>query len=299
MSRLLSVEPNSLRAWWIAIRPKTLMAAVMPILVGTFLPALPFSEMDWKMMTSALIAAISLTIGVNLINDALDFKRGADTKARIGPLRVTQAGLLSPQVVLATGFAALLFAFLFALPLIAKAGVGLLVLTLLAMLSAYFYTGGPYPLAYIGLGEVFVLLFYGLMATSTAYFLQTGFLSLDSSVASLQMGSLAMVMISINNLRDIKEDQASRKMTLAARFGERFGKAEITTALITPFALNLYWLATGRILCCFLPMTTLFMAVNLIRCIYKHPPSKIYNRYLGESALLMILFGILLILGTF
>lgn len=298
MSRLISAEPNSVKAWWIAIRPKTLMAAVMPILVGTFLPALPYAEMDWKMMASALIAAISLTIGVNLINDALDFKRGADTKARIGPLRVTQAGLLSPQVVLATGFAALFFAFLFALPLIAKAGTGLLVLTVLAMLSAYLYTGGPYPLAYIGLGEVFVMLFYGLMATSTAYFLQTGSLNSDSLVASLQMGSLAMVMISINNLRDIKEDQASGKKTLAARFGEQFGKAEIASALITPFVLNLYWLATGRMLMGLLPMTTLFMAVNLVRCIYKHAPSKIYNRYLGESALLMILFGLLLILGT-
>ncbi len=298
MKKTLSIKPYSIKAWILAFRPKTLMAAVVPITVGSFLPGQPFSEMDWKIYFSALITAVSLTIGTNLVNDALDFKKGMDTDQRVGPIRVTQTGLLSMQAVLATGVAALLFALLFAAPLILKGGIGFLFITLVAILSGYLYTGGPYPLAYKGLGELFVFVFYGFAATCCPYYLQKGSLDLSAIVGSLQMGSLASVLLAINNLRDIKEDTLTGKRTLTVYFGESFGRAEVSLFLLSPFILNLYWLFQGRLLAFFLPLTTIFMAVNIIRCIYKTPPGKIYNRYLGEAALLMTLFGLLLLLGV-
>lgn len=273
------------------------MAAIVPFSVGALLPGHPFSEIDFRVLFSGLIATVFLTIGVNLINDALDFKKGADTKQRIGPLRVTQAGLLSPQAVLASGLGALLLAFLFAIPLMYKGGVVFLYLTLASMVSAYLYTGGPYPLSYKGLGELFVILFYGFAAVLSSYYLQTGYLNLDAVIGSLQIGFLATVMLAINNLRDIDEDRKSGKRTLAAQFGEDFGRKEITALALLPYFLNFYWLLQGRLLTFLLPYASLFIAVNLIRCIYKHPPGKIYNRYLGEASLLMTLFGILLVLG--
>ena len=148
MSKLTLVKPHSFKAWVMAFRPKTLMAAIVPITVGSLLPGLPYSSIDFKVMISALIAATFLTIGTNLINDALDFKKGADTKQRIGPMRASQSGLLSPQLVLASGLGALMLAFLFALPLIVKGGILFLYLTLVSMLCSYLYTGGPYPLSY-------------------------------------------------------------------------------------------------------------------------------------------------------
>lgn len=296
-TKILTTQPQSIKAWFLAIRPKTLMAAVAPIIVGTLISNIPFAEMDWKIACSALIAAIMVTISTNLINDALDYKKGADSKERIGPTRVTQSGLLSSTQVLAGGFAFLFLAFLFAIPLILKGGLILFVLAIMSAICSYLYTGGPYPLSYTGLGEVFVIIFYGFVATLTSYYLQTGVITIDSFIAAMQMGSLATVMIAINNLRDIHEDSKTGKKTLAARFGLNFAKWETTFFIAFPFVLNFYWYFTDRFLTFYLPLTSLLIGINLIRQIWKHAPSRLYNRFFGEASLLIIVFGTLLILG--
>ncbi|MFV0340171.1 MAG: 1,4-dihydroxy-2-naphthoate octaprenyltransferase [Parachlamydiaceae bacterium] len=298
MREAIGIKPNSIKAWIMAFRPKTLFIAVAPVLVGSFLPAQGLWNLDYVAMGFSLLTAVFLTMGANLINDALDFKNGRDTKQRIGPTRATQSGLLPYKAVLTGGLIALSLAALCALPLIYKGGLFLALLTVVSLLAAYFYTGGPYPLAYQGLGELFVFTFYGLAATGVSYYLQTGRFDMTALIGSIQIGLMACVPISINNLRDIKEDRMTGKMTLSARFGPDFGRMEITTFLLIPFLLHFYWLFQGRYLSFILPMTTLFMAINIVRCIYKHPPGKIYNRYLGESSLLMVLFALLLLLGT-
>lgn len=292
-----SLGLKSINPWIMAMRPKTLVAGAIPILVGAFCSALPFSKMNWGILFSALLFSVLTQLSVNLINDALDFKKGKDTKNRVGPTRVTQSGLLTSSQVLSGGFALLFLAFLVSIPLILKGGVPIFALVVASLMCSYLYTGGPYPLAYIGLGEVFVLLFYGFAAVISSYYLQTGKVSPDSIVASLQIGLLATVLIAINNLRDIHEDRSTGKRTLAARFGITFGKWEITLLIVLPFLLNGYWYFTERYLAFFLPSTALLIAYNLVRGIWKHSPSRLYNRFLGESSLLLAIFGLMLVIG--
>lgn len=286
-----------IKTWTLAIRPKTLLAGIIPVLVGSFSTELSFSEIHWFVLFSSLLVAVSLTIAVNLINDALDAKKGKDTHERIGFLRVTQSGLLTENQVLAAGIGVLFFTFLFSLPLIIKGGVPILIMVLLSMLCSYLYTGGPYPISYNGLGELFVILFYGFGAVMGAYYLQAGRVNLIALIISLQMGCLATVMIAINNLRDISEDSKTGKRTLATRFGVCFGKWEILTLIVTPFLLNIQWLINERPLAFWLPLCALFIGIHLLRGIWQHPPSRIYNRFFGEAALLMVMFGALLIIG--
>lgn len=294
-----SISSNSLKAWLIAVRPRTMIAAVIPVLVGSFATSLPLSEINWGTLISALLVAMSLTIAVNLINDALDAKKGKDTAERIGFLRVTQSGLLSANQVLAGGFGVLFFTFLFSLPLIIKGGIPILFMVVLSMLCSYLYTGGPYPISYNGLGELFVILFYGFGAVGGAYYLQAGYMTFDALIVSLQMGLLATVMIAINNLRDIVEDSKTGKRTLASRFGVRFGKWEILTFVALPFLLNFYWLGIGSYLAFLFPLTSSLIGINLIRGIWQHTPSHLYNRYFGDATSLLALFGLLLILGLY
>lgn len=292
-----NIRSQSLSAWLLAVRPKTLMAGMIPVLVGSLMTFRYMREVEWGIVFCSLLVSLSIQIATNLFNDAIDFKKGADTQSRLGPTRVTQSGLLSQQQVFAAGVAFLLLATLFVYPLILKGGIYIGLLFISALICSYAYTGGPFPLSYIGLGEVFVILYYGFAATMISYYLQAGYLSWDSLILSLQMGFLTTLLIAINNLRDIEEDRKSKKLTLAARFGVAFGRWEITLIAALPFLLNLYWYFTGRVFVFLLPLTTLLIAINLVRNIWTHSPSRIYNRFLGESSMLLLFFGLMLILG--
>jgi 1,4-dihydroxy-2-naphthoate polyprenyltransferase len=297
MTNITKIHSQSLSAWVLAIRPKTLMAGIIPVLVGSLMTFRYLSELEWGIVFCALIVAVSIQIATNLFNDAIDFKKGSDTHERLGPTRVTQSGLLSQQQVIAAAVAFLLIATLFVYPLVLKGGIYIALLFFSALIFSYAYTGGPFPLSYIGLGEVFVILYYGFVATMISYYLQAGFLSWDSVILSLQMGLLITNLLAINNLRDIAEDSKTGKRTLAARFGALFGRWEITLFTTLPFVLNFYWYLNGRFFVFLLPFTTLLIAINLIRGIWNHSPSRIYNRFLGESSMLLAFFGLMQILG--
>lgn len=291
------IHSQSLTAWFLAIRPKTLMAGVIPVLVGSFMSFRYLSEIEWGIVFCASMVSLFIQIATNLFNDAIDFKKGSDTNQRLGPTRVTQSGLLSQQQVIAGAVAFLLLACLFVYPLVLKGGIYIAFLFLSALIFSYAYTGGPFPLSYLGLGEIFVMIYYGFAATQIAYYLQAGFVSWDSFVLSLQMGFLTTNLLAINNLRDIEEDKKTGKRTLAARLGAAFGRWEITSLTALPFVLNFYWYFTGRFFVFFLPFTTLLIAINLVRNIWIHSPSRIYNRFLGDSSMLLAFFGLMLILG--
>jgi 1,4-dihydroxy-2-naphthoate octaprenyltransferase len=288
---------TAIRSWLLAARPKTLTAAIAPILVGTTLSGAMFYPMRWDLAAFALFSSIFIQIGTNLFNDAIDFKKGTDNETRIGPQRVTQSGLISHKAVMMGGFACFLIAALFAIPLLLQGGWTIVGIGALSLLCGYAYTGGPLPLAYLGLGDLFVLIFFGLIAVGGVYYLDTGLWDLNAVVAGAQIGFLAVVMIAINNLRDAEGDRNTAKKTLAVRFGKTFSRAEITFLSLAPHFLGLYWLTLGMYRAAILPLFTLPLTFRLLDKIWKTEPSPEYNKFLGMGALLHLLFGILLSAG--
>lgn len=282
---------NKLIAWLVAMRPKTLTASFVPVLVGTALAYSIQGYVDITLALWALLSAICIQIGTNLINDALDFKKGADSPSRLGPKRLIQQGIALPSQVLGAGLTFLAFALLAGIPLVMKAGWPLLIILLISVALAYLYTGGPYPLAYRGLGDLFVFLFFGLVSTAAIFYVQTGYLGPMALLAGAQVGLLATVLIAINNLRDIEGDAAASKRTLAVRFGMLFGRIEITLLLFAPFALGYLWNGFGYDMPSWLPIATLPLAGKIARSVWSTPPSAKYNDFLAQSALLQILFA--------
>src|SRR4051794_30311260 len=255
-----------MKHWILAARPKTLSAAVVPVLIGTSLAPHP---PHWLMFACALVGALFIQIGTNLVNDALDFKKGADTHERVGPVRVTAAGLVSAERVMLAAYVCFAIAALCGIPLIMRAGWPLLAIGVTSILAAYAYTGGPYPLAYNGLGELFVMIFFGVIAVGGSYYVQT--LSMDAAVivAGIAAGSLATVLLVINNLRDVPSDTRTRKRTMAVRFGERFGRAEVMFFAALPFVCAVVVAVQRGRLWLALPLVATPLAAVVVRCAYK------------------------------
>lgn len=290
-------QPSALMAWVLASRPRTLILSVIPILLGTLLAPKWLSHMDWGLAIFALFSSFFIQIGTNLINDALDFKKGADNEFRLGPLRATQQGWLTMQEVLSGGAASFLLATIFFLPLIYHSGMPFLILLLASLLCGYCYTGGPMPLAYYGLGEFFVFPFFGLAAVLGPYYLQTGEIDYKPFLLGTQIGLFSTAAIAVPNLRDYVSDKKSEKRTLAVRFGVTFGRVEISCLILLPYILNLVWLVNGYYLAALLPLVTLPLAWLFLRDIWVTDPSARYNKFLFRIILLNMFFGILFILG--
>jgi len=221
----------ALRAWVLAARPKTLTAAAAPVLVGTGLAA-HLAEIAAVPAAAALIGALLIQIGTNLANDYYDFLRGGDTEERIGPVRVTQAGLIAPTavkraMVLVLGLAVLVGAYL-----VAVGGWPILVIGVASVACAVLYTGGPYPLAYHGLGDLFVFVFFGLVAVGGTYWVQARAWPPDALLAGAALGSLSTALLVVNNLRDIDTDAKAGKRTLAVRLGPAGTKVEYVALLL-------------------------------------------------------------------
>ncbi|KAB8031099.1 1,4-dihydroxy-2-naphthoate polyprenyltransferase [Fluviispira multicolorata] len=292
-----------INAFILAARPKTLAAAFVPILVSTAVAfsALQSSEtkIKWNLTLFAILSSIFIQIGTNFINDAIDFKKGADSEKRIGPKRMTQSGLLTPKQVLFGGGFSFFIATLFGIPLILAGGIPILFIGIVSIICGYIYTGGPYPLAYKGLGEFFVILFFGIVAVLGVYYIQTGTVHFHPFIAGLQIGFLATVLISINNFRDYLEDKKVNKMTLAARFGKNFARVEIVLLFLSAFLLNIYWYIHGFLWTAFLPLLSLPLVIFVVRGLLKNEPSPLFNKYLGMSAAIQMLFGICMSIGFF
>jgi 1,4-dihydroxy-2-naphthoate octaprenyltransferase len=214
-----------LQIWWLAIRPRTLPAAASGVVMGS---ALAWWDGSFQLLPAfaALLVALLLQIGSNVANDVYDFERGADTAERHGPLRVTQAGLLSPAQVKQGMLVIFGLAALCGLYLASVRGWVVIVMGLAAMISAIAYTGGPFPLAYYGLGDLFVFIFFGLAAVAGTYFVQVGSVSAAAWWMSIPVGLIITAILVVNNLRDIENDCAAGKHTLAVRMGERGAKLE-------------------------------------------------------------------------
>jgi 1,4-dihydroxy-2-naphthoate octaprenyltransferase len=212
-------------------------------------------------------------------------------------VRVTQAGLLAPWQVRLAAAGSFLVAVACGVPLVLAGGWPILVLGILSLLFGYAYTGGPFPLAYHGLGELFVLLFFGFGAVGGTFWLHAGRLAPEVAVAATQVGFLACALLAVNNLRDVEEDARTRKHTLVVLLGTRFGRAEIAAFTCGPFAVGAAWLAEGRVLPALLPLLALPLVVATLRIVLREPPGPRYNTALARAAALQLGFGILMSLG--
>jgi 1,4-dihydroxy-2-naphthoate octaprenyltransferase len=280
----------------LSFRPKTLTASVVPIFVGT---SLAYSEgfFSSRVFWSCLMASIFIQIATNLFNDAIDFKKGADTEKRIGPQRITQMGFLSSKQVIMLALGFVIMALFAGYPLVVLGGWPILLIGIFSLFLAYGYTGGPWPLAYKGWGDIFVILFFGWIAVGGVYFLQTMTYKLSAFIGGTQVGFLATVLIAINNLRDVETDKLVNKKTWAVRFGKTFVRKEILVLTVVPFALSLFWLLNGKYFAASLPFLVLPITLKLIRGIYKIEPGPFYNQFLTLAALIHMLFGLQLSLG--
>lgn len=282
--------------WILAARPRTLGAALIPVVAGGAL-AISISAFDPLVSALVLASAVLIQIATNFFNDAIDHVKGADTAGRLGPTRVTSAGLLPARRVITGAFLTLALAALFALPLVLRGGGIILLLGLLSLLFAYAYTGGPFPLAYLGLGEIFVILFFGLIAVAGTFYLNTLAFSVAAILAGLQIGLHSSVLLAVNNLRDLETDRAANKKTLAARFGLNFARRENAALVIAPFILGLAWLPLGYLWAFLLPLLTLPLAWWLARACLTATPDRQVNQLLAQAAALHAAFGLLLALA--
>ena len=282
--------------WILAARPRTLGAALIPVVAGCAL-AISISAFDPLVSALVLASAVLIQVATNFFNDAIDHVKGADTAGRLGPTRVTSAGLLPARRVITGAFLTLALAALFALPLVLRGGGIILLVGLLSLLFAYAYTGGPFPLAYLGLGEIFVILFFGLIAVAGTFYLNTLAFSVAAILAGLQIGLHSSVLLAVNNLRDLETDRAANKKTLAARFGLNFARRENAALVIAPFILGLAWLPLGYLWAFLLPLLTLPLAWWLARACLTATPDSQVNQLLAQAAALHAAFGLLLALA--
>jgi 1,4-dihydroxy-2-naphthoate octaprenyltransferase len=294
-------RPSSFRVWLLAIRPATLPAAVGPVLVGLGAAVRSGAALRLDAALACLAVALLLQIVANLANDLADFRRGADTPDRTGPVRVAAAGMVTERqlevgiglVIVAAGLVGLYLAVL--------GGVGMLILGALAVVSALAYTGGPWPYGYRGLGEVFVFAFFGLMAVGVTAYLQAGRVEALFLIAAVPMGALITAILVVNNLRDIPTDRAAGKRTLAVTFGEGFAKGEFYVALVvaavTPVLLLAAHLAGPAVL---LPLLAGLLVPPLVREVHGVGPvsdRRRLNLVLMGTARLSLAYGLLFAIG--
>ena len=287
-------KPSSIIIWWKAIRPATLWAGVAPVFVGTGL-AISDQQFKWLPGLIALIGAVLIQIGCNLVNDYSDFETGADDENRLGPARAAQKGWLSVKQLKRGAQWSLALAGLTGVYLTWVGGWPILVLGILSIICAIAYTAGPLPLGYVGLGDVFVMIFFGFGAVAGTYFVQAGSVTLHVWPWCWAVGALATAILVVNNLRDRVGDETVGKRTLAVRFGPEFARLQYTLLVLSAFAVPGYHFWSLSSTCdsepwiALTPFLVLPLGVLLIRQVWT-TDGEALNPLLGRTALLELLF---------
>lgn len=291
--------PNLIQAWATAARLRTVPIPTIQVLTGTCLAYSITGIINWPMLLCTWLVAVFITMGTNLINDVIDYDKGGDQPKRVGFLKVISAGLIPRNQVMMAGIACFILTILFGIPLALHSGWFLFLLILLSVAMAYCYTGGPYPISYLGLSELFILIFYGFLCVGAAYYVQIGSLSVPALLCALQMGLLAILPNALNNFRDMYDDAENNKLTLAVRFGKTFAKWEIALLTFLPFILGTAWISFGYMDAGVIPLLLLPMAFLFVRSVWVTDPGPSFNRLFGLSVLVHFLFGLFLVVGFF
>ena len=287
----------SCKIWLMAFRPKTLCASIAPVFIGF---AMAFGDGVYHVPTAiiCLMAALAIQIGTNIANDYYDFKKGADTSERIGPTRVTQAGLLKPGAVKKAFILSFVLATLLSVWLVYRGGWPIAVIGISAILSGIFYTAGPLPLGYIGLGDVFVLVFFGPVAVAGTYYVQSFEMNAAVILAGLGSGLISVAILTVNNLRDIDSDSRVGKRTLAVRFGRSFALFEyvfcMTTAALTPVLIyGLIQDHIGILMCAVVAI----LAIPSIVTVATRSDGPSLNKALAATGRLLFVYSVIFAVG--
>jgi 1,4-dihydroxy-2-naphthoate octaprenyltransferase len=287
---------NIFNSWLLASRPKTLLAAVVPVMVGSAL-AISMKRFFLPYSIVALLCSILIQIGTNFTNDLYDYLKGSDTVKRKGPRRVLAAGLISVKEMKLAIILVFGLTFLLGLYLVYSVGLLILWVGIFAILAGIIYTAGPFPLAYNGLGDVFVFIFFGIIGTMGTFYIHTQEISLLAVVVSIPAGALITNILVVNNYRDIEEDREANKKTLAVLMGRVFSRWQfillVTLAYLTTILLHIYFNYSIWIL---LPLSTIPIAVILIKMFYTLNGEEL-NKTLELSAKFAGLFGLLFSIG--
>jgi 1,4-dihydroxy-2-naphthoate octaprenyltransferase len=289
--------PGGVRIWLMAARPRTLPAAVAPVLVGTALAGYAGVFHPLRFV-AALLGAILIQVGTNLSNDYSDARRGADADDRLGPVRVTAGGLVPPRQVLIATYATFALAVLAGVYLVVVAGWQLLLVGGASILAGVAYTGGPKPYGYEGLGEVFVFLFFGIVAVAGSYFVQTRHLEWEAFALAVPVGLLAAAILVVNNVRDIDSDRRAGKRTLAVRLGRERTRGVFAFLVYLAYVLApVTWLFGPVTAWVLLPWLTLILATRVVRTVRNHADGPTLNQALAQTGMLQLAFCILLSAG--
>lgn len=292
----MAVNPGRLQAWFLACRPKTLSVSLSPVLVGTAVAWHDSGALLWLPLLAAALGAGFIQIGTNLFNDVGDFLRGTDTPDRLGPKRATAEGWLSVGRVKLGAWLAFALAFLCGIYLVWHGGWPIVAIGLASLAAGWAYTGGPKPIAYGPLGEIFVFLFFGLVAVGGSYYLQTLGLSPAALVAAALVGIHAAAVITVNNYRDLDGDARNGKNTLAVRLGRPATRRIYAGEMLLPYAL-LPLLGTELGALAALPLLSLPLAGRLIQRFHREAPGPVFNQILALTAGLQLAFALLLTLA--
>ena len=285
------VSATFLHSCILAARPKTLPAAVVPVWAGCVLAWKLTGAFDAWLAICTVLGSVAIQIATNFFNDVIDARKGADTARRLGPQRVTASGMLSARVVMALAGGFLLVALGCGLVLFQARGWPIVWIGVPSMFLAYGYTGGPFPLAYRGMGELFVILFFGLVAVAGTVFIQTGDWPPAAWLLGLQVGLLSAVLISINNFRDRDEDATTGKRTLAVRLGPKPAAAIIWLEIKLAAFAGLGWITFGQPILMIASLPVLLIGMRICWGVFTLPPGPAFNRLLALAGLQLVLFA--------
>lgn len=287
---------SKIESWLLASRPKTLPAAVMPVFVGTSI-AIHDGLFNPIAAIVALLCSLLIQIGTNFVNDLHDYLKGSDKKDRLGPIRVLVSGLISEnemRIGIAVVFST---AFILGMYLVYLAGWFIFIIGVLSLIAGYAYTAGPYPLAYNGLGDIFVFIFFGFVGTIGTYYVQAQEITMLVFWSSIPVGALITNILVVNNYRDLEEDKIAGKNTLAVKFGGTFAKMQYLIFMILSYSiLLLVYFTYKQSIYVFLPLLTLPIAIKLVSMIFKLS-GKDLNSTLALTAKLSAVYGILFAVG--
>ncbi|HEY4182381.1 MAG TPA: 1,4-dihydroxy-2-naphthoate polyprenyltransferase [Kofleriaceae bacterium] len=285
----------SVGLWIQAARPKTLPAAVVPVVVGTAV-ARATGAIAWGPALAALAGSIAIQIATNFANDVFDAEKGADNADRIGPTRAVAAGLISAATMKRAMIIAFGVASLFGLYLVSVAGWPIVAIGIASIISGIAYTGGPFPLGYNGLGDIFVLAFFGFVAVCGTAFVQLGHVPCLAWAAAVPVGALATAILVVNNVRDRIGDARVGKRTLAVRFGRPAALAEYALLLAVAYAVPVVLAVTGRPWAA-APLLTIPIAIHRLRQLLRAATGPEHNTLLAATGQLLALFGLLFAIG--
>ncbi|MFC1563758.1 1,4-dihydroxy-2-naphthoate polyprenyltransferase [candidate division KSB1 bacterium] len=284
---------SKIKLWLLAARPKTLWAAVSPVIIGT---AFAYDDGGFHFPSAflALFGAVLIQIGTNFANDYHDHKKGADTGERKGPVRVTQAGLIDPENVKRAYMLVFFLALLSGLYLIYRGGIPVLAIGLLSIMFGILYTAGPYPLGYHGLGDVFVLIFFGPVAVGGTYYVQTLDMTYPVLIMGFAPGLISNAILTVNNLRDIDTDKKTGKRTLAVRFGAGFAKVEYAVSMLIAFLIPvILYVVFRENLFTILASAVLIPVIPVIKKVFIEKEGEKLNHVLAQTGKILLIYSII------